>query len=56
MENRIDASLSNADRQAVMDAVQTIRTKFPFLLSLTAGERQSLPKMGDKSCTFVSRY
>jgi hypothetical protein len=55
MDNRIDAALSNADKQAVLDAVQTIRTKPPFLVSLTADDRQSLPKMGDKSRTFVQQ-
>lgn len=31
-DNRIDASLSAADSQAVMDAINTIRVKLPFLL------------------------
>lgn len=55
MENRIDATLSDADRQAVLDALQTIRIKLPFLASLTAEERQALPKMGDKSRAFVAQ-
>ncbi len=31
-DNRISASLSQADRQAVLDALNTIRTKLPFLM------------------------
>jgi hypothetical protein len=53
MENRINAVLSNADQQAVLDAIRTIRTKLPFLVGLTTDERQSLPKAGDKSRAFI---
>jgi hypothetical protein len=55
MENRIDATLSNTDKQTVLDAIQTIRTKLSFLASLSAEARQSLPKMGDKSRAFVTQ-
>lgn len=54
-DNRIDATLSQADTTAVMDAINTIRTKLPFLIDLTVDERRTLPKMGDKSRTFVSQ-
>ena len=54
-DNRIDATLSQADTTAVMDAINTIRTKLPFLLDLTPEERHTLPKMGDKSRAFVSQ-
>lgn len=54
-DNRVSASLSEADRQAVLAAVQTIRTKLPFLLDLTPDERHKLPKMGDKSRAFVEQ-
>jgi hypothetical protein len=53
-ENRISASISNADQAAVMDAINTIRRKLDFLIDLTPDERHSLPKMGDKSRAFVS--
>jgi hypothetical protein len=55
MENRIDATLSDTDKQAVLDAFQTIRTKLPFLIGLSAEERQSLPKAGDKSRAFIQQ-
>ncbi len=54
-DNRIDATLSDTDRQAVMSALDTIRQKLPFLIDLTPDERRSLPKMGDRSRGFVSQ-
>ena len=54
-DNRINATLSQAAITAIMDAINTIRTKLPFLLDLTPEERHDLPKMGDKSRAFVSQ-
>lgn len=54
-DNRISATLSDTDRQAVLSAINTIRDKLPFLVDLTPEERQSLPKMGDKSRAFVEQ-
>jgi hypothetical protein len=54
-ENRVSAKLSAADRAAVMDAIQTIRTKLPFLIDLSPQERQTLLKLGDKSRAFVEQ-
>jgi hypothetical protein len=55
MTNRISAALTKTDREAVMDAITTIKTRLPFLIDLTADERKALPKMGDKSRAFVSK-
>jgi hypothetical protein len=54
-DNRISATLSQADRQAVLDAINTIRAKLPFLIDLSPEERRSLPRMGDKSRGFVAQ-
>ncbi|WP_193196165.1 hypothetical protein [Nostoc sp. MG11] len=54
-DNRISANLSQTDRLQVMQAITTIREKLPFLIDLTAEERKSLPKLGDKSRAFVSK-
>ena len=54
-DNRISATLSDADRQAVMTAIDTIRQKLPFLTDLTPEERRILPKMGDRSRAFVTQ-
>ena len=54
-ENRVSASLGEAERQAVFAAIQTIRQKLPFLIDLTPEERRSLPRFGDKSRGFVEQ-
>ncbi|RCJ42233.1 hypothetical protein A6770_08465 [Nostoc minutum NIES-26] len=54
-ENKVSARLSPGDREAVMQAITTIREKLPFLVDLTTEERKSLPKLGDKSRAFVSK-
>jgi hypothetical protein len=54
-ENRISASLSQADQQAVMAAIQTIRAKLPFLIDLTSEERRKLPKIGDTGHNFAAQ-
>lgn len=55
MEDRIDATLSDADRDNVLRQIQDIRARLPFLIDLTAEDRRSLPKMGDKSRAFVTQ-
>ncbi|MFN6564637.1 MAG: hypothetical protein RMY28_033235 [Nostoc sp. ChiSLP01] len=54
-DNKVNAKLSSADREAVMQAIVTIREKLPFLIDLTTEERKALPKLGDKSRAFVSK-
>ncbi|MCC5662423.1 hypothetical protein LC653_00350 [Nostoc sp. CHAB 5784] len=54
-DNKASAKLSSADREAVMQAITTIREKLPFLIDLTTEERKALPKLGDKSRAFVSK-
>lgn len=54
-DNKISATLSDADRQAVMTAIDTIRQKLPFLTDLTPEDRRALPKMGDRGRVFVSQ-
>lgn len=55
MSNRINATLSNEDKTQVLQLIQEIKTKLPFLLDLSAEELRSLPKMGDKSRAFVTQ-
>ena len=54
-DNRISATLAPADKAAVLAAIQTIRTKLPFLVNLTADERRHLPKMSDKTVAFDNK-
>jgi len=51
-DNRISAVLAPADKTAVLDAINTIKTKLPFLVNLSADERRKLPKMSDKTLAF----
>ncbi|MBN3891579.1 MAG: hypothetical protein HWQ43_21290 [Nostoc sp. JL31] len=50
----ISATLAQSDRDAVLQAIATIKDKLPFLIDLSNEERKALPKMGDKSRAFVS--
>jgi len=51
----IDATVTDAQRSAVLDAIATIETNLAFLVNLTAQERQALPKMGSATQSFVSK-
>ncbi|MBD2067051.1 hypothetical protein H6F93_05820 [Leptolyngbya sp. FACHB-671] len=53
--NQISATLTQADRDAALAAITTLKEKLPFLVDLTVEERKALPKMGDKSRAFVSK-
>ncbi|MEH2410278.1 hypothetical protein [Nostoc sp.] len=45
-ENRISANLAPADKEAVMQAIATIKEKLPFLVDLTPEDRRRMLKMG----------
>lgn len=51
----ISATLAQTDRDAVLQAISTIKEKLPFLVDLSSDDRKTLPKMGDKSRAFVSK-
>jgi hypothetical protein len=53
--NRVSATLSQEDQDALLNAVATIRQKLPFLLGLSPDERRALPRLGDKSRAFVTK-
>jgi hypothetical protein len=48
-------TLSPADQEAVLNAIADIRQKLPFLTDLTAAERQSIARLGNKSHSFVRK-
>jgi hypothetical protein len=50
----IDATISDADLQAVKDAFAAVLQKLPFLVNLTADERKSIFKTGPDSLSFVN--
>ena len=53
--NRISAAVQQADVDAAMAAITTIKTKLPFLVGLTTDEQKAMPKLGDKSRAFVTK-
>jgi hypothetical protein len=55
-ENRVSIEISQADIDAVNQAVQTLNEKLaPYLIALEAGDKQALAKMKDKSAPFVEK-
>jgi hypothetical protein len=51
----ISATLAQTQKDAVLQAIATIKENLPFLVDLSADDRKALPKMGDKSRAFVSK-
>jgi hypothetical protein len=45
-ENPISASLAPADKEAIIQAIATIREKLPFLIDLNTEDRCTIVKMG----------
>ena len=52
---RVSATLTTQDRDAVLAAIFTIREKLPFLIDLGAGQRNAMAKLGDRSQAFVRK-
>jgi hypothetical protein len=52
--NKISAVLPEADKTAIVSAIDTIKTKMPFLVNLTNDGRKKLRKMGPSSVEFVT--
>lgn len=50
--NRISASVTADDLAAITAAIETIKSKLPFLISLEPGEIRELPKIGPKTLAF----
>jgi hypothetical protein len=54
-QNLVTGTLSDANKAAIIADINSIRTKMPFLVNLSEGERKSLPKMGDNSRAYVQK-
>lgn len=52
-EQRISATLTSTDLDAIRESINIIKHKLPFLLTLTNDERRGLPKAGDRNRAFV---
>ena len=55
MENKISFVISDEAKANIGKAIETIIQNLPGLVNLTAVDRRTLPKMGDKSFAFVSK-
>ena len=55
ISNKISATISQTDLEAITKAIETIKEKLPFLVGLTVDEIQSLAKIGTRSQTFVDK-
>ncbi len=51
-DNRISADVSDVDKATILQKIDEIRELLPFLASLTPDERQTLPKLGEKTLAF----
>jgi hypothetical protein len=51
-DNLISATVSNEDLQAIKEAIALIKSKLPFLVTLSPQLRMELVKMGEKSIGF----
>jgi hypothetical protein len=54
--NQISLTIPEADLTEITASINTLRTKLlPYLKTLSPEERQELPKMGDKTVSFVQK-
>jgi hypothetical protein len=54
-ENRVNASLGDTERTAILGVIANLKSSLPFLIDLTPEERRALPKLEDKSRAFVTK-
>jgi hypothetical protein len=54
-DNQLSATVSAQDLTAISEALDAITARLPFLINLTAEERQVYAKMGDKTVAFVEK-
>lgn len=53
--NRVSMVIGDDDRNQILQAIQVIKSKLPYLITLSDEERQNIPKMGDKTVSFVNK-
>src|SRR2546426_1005590 len=51
-DNRVSATMADADIAAILTKIGEIRALLPFMISLSAEGRTALPKLGDKTVGF----
>lgn len=55
MENKVSITISEETIAGILKSIASIEQNLPFMINLTAEERQALPKLGDKSLSFVNK-
>ena len=55
-KNTVSISIPEAELQSVKEAIATLKnTLSPYMIAISADERQKVPKMGDGSIPFVEK-
>ena len=54
-QNLVTAELTDAIKDEILTKIAEITALLPFVINLSAEERQQVPKMGDKSIAFVEK-
>ena len=52
-ENRVSATISKEEKEAILKSLEDIKEKLPFLFALTVEERVRMVKLGQKVWTFI---
>jgi len=55
MDNKVSVTISEEASANIQQAITVILKNLPELINLKEDERQALPKMGDKTVSFVSK-
>lgn len=53
--NRISAELPASVKEEILKAIDVIQSKLPFLIDVSASEKQGMAKFGDKNHAFVTK-
>jgi hypothetical protein len=54
--NKVSINIAAEDSVAIQESIKTLQTKLlPYLVTLSPIERKELPKMGDKTVSFVQK-
>ncbi len=55
IENKVSLEITEQAKQAIAEAIQTIKNNLPQLTNLNPLKRQEMLKMGDKTLAFVNK-
>ncbi|MFN0124796.1 MAG: hypothetical protein ACKV2V_30200 [Blastocatellia bacterium] len=55
INNLVSATLTDADLNTILAALEVVKQKLPFLVNLTRDELRAMPKAGDSSMSFIAQ-